>query len=62
MARPRLFRRSMQSQLGNGRTPGTSTPLAQHPARIVEPVRAEIGLQQRELDQIELGAAAADAL
>jgi hypothetical protein len=32
-----------------------------HPARIVRAVRAEIGLQQRELHQVELGAATADA-
>ena len=36
-------------------------PPAQHPPRIVQAVRAEIGLQQRELDQVELRAAAADA-
>ena len=32
-----------------------------HPARIVQTVRAEIGLQKRELHQVELCAAAADA-
>jgi hypothetical protein len=34
---------------------------AQHPARIVQAVGADIGLQQRELHQIELCPATADA-
>ena len=37
-------------------------PHAQHAVRILQAVRANIGPQQRELDQIELCAAAADAL
>ena len=34
---------------------------AQHPARIVQAVGADIGLQQRELHQVELCPATADA-
>ena len=34
---------------------------AQHPAGIVRPVRADIGLQQREPDKVELCAATANA-
>ena len=34
---------------------------SQHPARIVQTPSADIGAQQRELDQVELGAATADA-
>jgi len=37
------------------------TPHAQHPARIIQAVRAEIGFQQRELHQVELCAATAHA-
>jgi hypothetical protein len=47
---------------GNGNARGTSTPHAHHPARILQAIRAAIGVQQRELYQVELRAAAADAL
>src|SRR6266852_291253 len=50
-----------RTQPGNGNARGASRPHAQHPARIVRAVRAEIGLQQREHHQVELCAATADA-
>ncbi len=44
------FPRSVHSrQPGDGNARGAWTPHAQHPARIVQAVRAEIGLHQREL-------------
>src|SRR6516165_2818792 len=56
------FRRSVHSrQPGNGNARRARTPRARHLARIVRAVRAEIGLQQRELHQVELCAATADA-
>src|SRR6516165_2704960 len=56
------FRRSVHSrQTGNGNARGARTPRARHPARIVRAVRAEIGLQQRELHQVELCTAATDS-
>src|SRR6266851_2962043 len=50
-----------RTQPCNGSARGASRPHAQHPARIVRAVRAEIGLQQREHHQVELCAATADA-
>src|SRR6516165_12573292 len=56
------FRRSVHSrQTGNRNARGARTPRARHPARIVRAVRAEIGLQQRELHQVELCTAATDS-
>src|SRR6266851_813175 len=51
----------VQTLPGNGNVRGASTPRAQHPARVVRAVRAEIGLHERELHQVEMRAAAADA-
>jgi hypothetical protein len=48
-------------QPGNGNARGTWTPHPQHPVRVVQAVRAEIGLHQRELHQVELCAATVDA-
>jgi hypothetical protein len=45
-------------QSGDGNARRAPKPPAQRPARVVEAVRTKIGLQQRELHQIELGAAA----
>src|SRR6266852_5818906 len=50
-----------RTQPCNGSARGASRPHAQHPARIVRAVRAELGLQQREHHQVELCAATADA-
>jgi hypothetical protein len=58
---PSLGRSRHCRQPGNGNARGASTPPAQHPARIVQAIRAEIGLHQRELDQVELCAAAPEA-
>ena len=44
----------------NGNTRSTGAPLVEQPPCLVQPVDAEIGLQQRELDQVVLRAAAAD--
>jgi hypothetical protein len=48
-------------QPGNGNARGAGTTHAHQPARIVRAACAEIRLQQRELDQVELCAATADA-
>jgi hypothetical protein len=48
-------------QSGDGNSRRAAPAPAQHSPRIVLAVRAEIGLQQRELHQIEPCAAAADA-
>ena len=48
-------------QSGDGNARRASTPPTQHPTGIVRTVRAEIGLHQRELHQVELCAATADA-
>ena len=48
-------------QAGDGRARASSMALAHHPAGIVQAVRADIGLQQRELHEVELCAATADA-
>ena len=47
---------------GDGNTGRARAPLTQKPARIVHAVGVEIGFQQGELDEVELGAAAAEAL
>src|SRR6187551_204925 len=49
-------------QPGDRNAPGAATPRVQHPPRVLRATRVGIGLQQREFDEIELGAAAADAL
>src|SRR5580658_4616568 len=43
------------------RTRRAATACAQHPLRVARAAGAEIGLQQRELDEVELGTAAAEA-
>jgi hypothetical protein len=48
-------------QSGDGNARRAAKAPAQHPARTVRAVRAQVSLQQRKLDQVELGAAAADA-
>jgi hypothetical protein len=47
-------------QPGDGRAGGATTPISDHPSRILHAVGVDIGLQQRERHEVELGATAAD--
>jgi len=58
---PSSRRSAHRRQPGNGNARGAWTPHVRDAARIIQSGRAEIGLQQRELHQVELCAATADA-
>ena len=61
VAHPGVPRDQCRTNPATGRRAEPRPRRAQHPARIVRAVRAEIGPQQRELHEVELRAAAADA-
>ena len=58
---PRASLRSMQRRAGDRNASRARTPRAEKPQRILLTARIEVRLQQRELDEIVLCAAAADA-
>ena len=58
---PSSRRSAHRRQPGNGNARGAWMPHVRDAARIIQSGRAEIGLQQRELHQVELCAATADA-
>ena len=57
-----VARRSVDRRhAGNGNAGSSRPPRTEQPARLLWPIGVEIGLQQRELDQVVLRAAAANA-